>query len=82
MNIQTVALIAVTGMMIVSFLIARRTIKKLMFLIDFYKQKTEELLKDYNVLSEQYRQLNNINKAFRDIASTKLSIKNKDGKSK
>ena len=72
MNNLSIFLISfLTTTLILFFLLARRTFKKLLLDRIILKNLAEKYKNDLNILTDQYRQLANINKALRDIQTTK-----------
>jgi len=57
--------------LIIFFLLARRTLKITLARINFWKNTADRYKNDLNILTDQYRQLANINKALRDIQTVK-----------
>ena len=72
MNTLSIFLISFLSItLIVFFLLARRTLKITLARINFWKNTADRYKNDLNILTDQYRQLANINKALRDIQTVK-----------
>jgi hypothetical protein len=72
MNTISIFLISFLSItLIVFFLLARRTLKITITRVNFWKNTSDKYKNDLNILTDQYRQLANINKALRDIQTVK-----------
>jgi uncharacterized membrane protein YukC len=71
--------IVIISILVVSFALyfyfSRKLIRELIESIKYSKQAFDAMKKDYNTLSDQYRQVSKINEALRSISQVKSSKK-------